>query len=138
MNINRTSYNKIIMSSRNNKIVPIDENTLLRYCNSKVDKTTFKTGKRFNKFIQVKLISDDNKDINEDYKIYKIERMGYYEYVSIKHSINYNNETGKCELCYYAVFGYLKNNKLWDDDDQRYYDNWKIENDYDENDGRTT
>ena len=70
--------------SNNNKIITIDENTIIRYCNSKIDKTTFKTGKRFNNFIQVKMISNESNDVNEDYKIYKIEKMGYYEYVNIK------------------------------------------------------
>jgi len=117
-------------------IVPIDENTLIRYCNSKVDKTTFKTGKRFNNFIQVKMISNDNEDVNEDYKIYKIEKMGYYEYVNIKKDMVYNGETCKYDLCYYALFGYLKNNKLWSNEDQKYYDNWKQQNNYDEEKSR--
>ena len=109
----------------NNKIITIDENTIIRYCNSKIDKTTFKTGKRFNNFIQVKMISNESNDVNEDYKIYKIEKMGYYEYVDIKKDMVYNGETCKYDVCYYAVFGYLKNNKLWDNEDQKYYDKWK-------------
>ena len=111
--------------SNNNKIITIDENTIIRYCNSKIDKTTFKTGKRFNNFIQVKMISNESNDVNEDYKIYKIEKMGYYEYVNIKKDMVYNGETCNYDVCYYAVFGYLKHNKLWDNEDQKYYDNWK-------------
>ena len=121
MNINITKYNNIKMD----KLIVLEENKIMRYNNSRIDKTTFKTGKRFNNFIEVKMISNESDDVIEDYKIYKIKKSGNFEWVIIKNEMYYNGETCKYEMSYYLLGAGCKYNKLWDNEDDIYYNNWK-------------
>jgi len=115
-------------------LIEFEENKLMRYCNSKIDKTTFETGKRFNNLIQVKMVSDEEFDTNDDFKFYKIIIVGNCECVNIKKDMGYNGETCKYEMNYYLLNADCKHNKLWDEEDDIYYHNWKINNYEDDND----
>ena len=126
---------EFMIEPRYKKSYRFTEHREVRYNPCCVDATTFFIGKRYNKFIQIKLIRNDENELieNPEFKIYKIKTMELknakdktdiilLEYVEIKCFYDENPYDGKCVVVYYMVGADMIKNKLWTDEDDKIYD----------------
>ena len=126
---------EFMIEPRYKKSYRFTEHREVRYNPCCVDATTFFIGKRYNKFIQIKLIRNDENELieNPEFKIYKIKTMELkngidetdiilLEYVDIKCFADECDYDGKIYVCYYMIGADKFKNKLWTDEDDKIYD----------------
>ena len=124
-----------MIEPRYKKSYRFTEHREVRYNPCCVDATTFFIGKRYNNFIQIKLIRNDENELieNAEFKIYKIKTMELkngidetdiilLEYVDIKCFADECDYDGKIYVCYYMIGADKFNNKLWTDEDDKLYE----------------
>ena len=126
---------EFMIEPRYKKSYRFTEHREVRYNPCCVDATTFFIGKRYNKFIQIKLIRNDENELieNPEFKIYKIKTMELkngidetdiilLEYVDIKCRADICDYDDKVYVCYYMIGADKFKNKLWTDEDSKQYE----------------